>query len=146
MNSLVNLGFNQREAPRGATCQRQFLFQSRILTAGLAALLSSLPDYAVGVVFSNSPPMLAARSGQTATLLPSGKLLVAGGITNVDLTTATTELYEPSTGIWTVTGSMNADRAHHTATVLPNGQILVSGGHASGTGALSSAELYDPAL
>ena len=78
----------------------------------------------------------------TATLLPNGKVLVAGGFGGAfSLTSA--ELYDPATGVWTATGSMNIGRDSHTATLLPNGQVLVAGGfdnHGSVT-----AELYDPA-
>ena len=47
------------------------------------------------------------------------------------------ELYDPSTGVWTITGNMNNARYYHTASVLTNGKVLVAGG-----GSLNSAELY----
>ena len=81
----------------------------------------------------------------TATLLPNGQVLVAGG-SNGSLGTslASAELYDPATGAWTVTGSLDTARALHTATLLRNGQVLVVGGSFDcSTGA--SAELYDPA-
>ena len=82
------------------------------------------------------------RDTHTATLLPNGKVLVAGGDDNgVPLSSA--ELYDPATGMWSQTGSMSQARDSHTATLLPNGKVLVAGGH--GAGSLSSAELYDPA-
>ena len=59
----------------------------------------------------------------TATLLQTGKVLVAGG---EGLTNA--ELYDPATGTWTDTGSMSTVRYLHTATLLPNGKALVAGG------------------
>jgi hypothetical protein len=75
-------------------------------------------------------------------LLPNGKVLVAGGYNGSFLTSA--ELYDPASGSWTATGSLNTARYLHTATLLPNGKVLVAGGSASG-GYLASAELYDPA-
>src|SRR5205823_31321 len=55
------------------------------------------------------------------------------------------ELYDPSTGTWTNTGSMSGARGNHTATVLPNGKVLVAGGHNESTGlTIATAELYDP--
>jgi N-acetylneuraminic acid mutarotase len=83
----------------------------------------------------------------TATLLPNGQVLVAGGIAgdiqNPGENQTGAELYDPATGIWTATGSMSVAHSHHTATLLPSGQVLVAGGY-SGSNALS-AELYDPA-
>ncbi|HJW22465.1 MAG TPA: kelch repeat-containing protein [Candidatus Limnocylindrales bacterium] len=84
--------------------------------------------------------------GHTATLLPNGKVLVAGGRgapTETIVGLASAEVYDPATGTWTATGSMSEDRMDHTATLLPNGEVLVAGGGDSG--ALASAQLYDPA-
>src|SRR5207248_236803 len=80
-----------------------------------------------------------ARSSHTATLLPTGQVLVVGGrnSTTDDLTSA--ELYDPGTGVWTAT-SMAKIRYWHTATLLANGQMLVAGGFGQGNAA--SAELY----
>ena len=83
-----------------------------------------------------------ARAGQTATLLPSGKVLVAGGNNTSVLNSA--EVYDPATGTWTATGSMLMPRSRHTATLLPSGEVVVAGGVRNG-GALRSTELYDPA-
>ncbi len=95
-----------------------------------------------------------AFSRRTATLLPSGKVLVAGGV-GLDngimpVSVNSAELYDPATGTWTTTGSLNTGRAYHTATLLPSGKVLVAGGQAfSGPlnyfAELNSAELYDPA-
>ena len=87
--------------------------------------------------------MATARYDHTATLLPNGQVLVAGGFGGNYLASA--ELYDPATGLWTATGSMAAARFCHTVTLLPNGQVLVAGGFNDASGALASAELYDPA-
>jgi Galactose oxidase, central domain len=61
--------------------------------------------------------MGTARQYHTATLLQSGKMLVAGGVgTSGDLSSV--ELYDPSTGTWTATGSLGTARRNHTATLL----------------------------
>jgi hypothetical protein len=83
-----------------------------------------------------------ARDGHTATLLDDGKVLVAGGYNNGDLTS--TELYDPGTGTWMSTGSLNIARHGHTATLLADGRVLVAGGHSNTGGDLTSAEIYDP--
>jgi Galactose oxidase, central domain len=93
--------------------------------------------------------MATVRSLQTATLLPSGQVLVAGGLIGISATgvasyTGAAELYNPATGQWTVTGSMTTPRAAHAATLLANGQVLVAGGLNSSGSTLASAELYDP--
>jgi len=99
-------------------------------------------DPATGVWTATTNSPADARWDHTATLLQSGKVLVAGGNINVspyDLSSAA--LYNPLTGAWTATGSMVVGRDLHTATLLPSGQVLVAGGF----GGSNSAELYDPA-
>ncbi len=95
------------------------------------------------VSFNKTGSLTTAREAHTATLLPNGKVLVAGGYmggnNGVDL--ATSELYDPATATWSATGSLVTARSYHTATLLPNGKVLVVGGF----GALASAELYNPA-
>ena len=72
--------------------------------------------------------MGTARDAHTATLLPSGQVLVAGGSNLTDRYLSSAELYDPATGTWTATGSMGTAREDHTATLLPSGQVLVAGG------------------
>jgi hypothetical protein len=90
-----------------------------------------------------------ARGTHTATLLSSGKVLVAGGRPrfsgqngNPRITTA--ELYDPDTGIWTPTGTLHTGRSDYTATLMPNGEVLAAAGFNDG-GQISSAEIYNPA-
>jgi Galactose oxidase, central domain len=85
------------------------------------------------------------RFSQTATLLPNGKVLIAGGMERNGKWDASAELYDPRSGSFVATGSMSVSRACHTATLLPEGKVLIAGG-SDGSGAnLSTAELYDPA-
>ena len=91
--------------------------------------------------------MIEGRALHTATLLPDGTVLVAGGLpSDGSAMAASAEVYDPRTGSWTATGGMIEGRATHTATLLDDGSVLVTGG-GSGlfeAGTLSSAELYDP--
>jgi hypothetical protein len=86
--------------------------------------------------------LTARRAGQTATLLPNGKVLVAGGYYSGASSTA--ELYDRAAGTWTATGAMSTARYYHTATLLPNGKVLVAGGQGSSSYP-TNTELYDPA-
>ena len=86
--------------------------------------------------------MSTARLRPTTTLLPDGKVLVAGG--RAGSYQSSVELYDPATGTWSSAGNMSTARFGHTATLLPNGKVLVAAGD-SGSGYQSSAELFDPA-
>src|ERR1041385_449762 len=111
-----------------------------------AALILTYPCTGAPFTFTYTASLSTARSGYTATLLQSGKVLVAGGQDSSGIL-ATAELYDPATGKWTATGSLNTGRRFHTATLLPNGKVLVAAGFDNNTNldGLVSAEIYDPA-
>jgi hypothetical protein len=88
----------------------------------------------------------SARKSHTATLLPNGKVLVAGDNSGA-VVLDSAELYDPSTGTWSDAGRMNVARSERTATLLNNGKVLICGGDIPAAGppsATATAELYDP--
>lgn len=87
--------------------------------------------------------MTTQRAAHTATLLPGGKVLVAGGFAGGGSSLASVEVFDPATSTFASAGNMNAARAGHTATLLPNGKVLIAGGYDGSY--LASAEVYDPA-
>jgi hypothetical protein len=129
------------------------LSDGRVLIAGghrfnhpaSAIATAEIYDPATGV-FTSTGSMNVSRQDHTATLLPSGRVLIAGGYNQSQTGLETAEIYDPATGTFAPTGSMAAGRGNHTATLLGNGKVLIAGGHAGFPGgSLASAELYDPA-
>lgn len=131
------------------------LSNGKVLVAGGDALgnpgsvaLAEVFDPATGL-WEPAGPMLAARSDQTATRLPDGKVLVTGGRQSPkapgDPALASTEVYDPSTRVWSAGPPLAAARSNHTATVLPDTRVLVAGGRGRGDeSSIASSEIYDP--
>jgi len=109
-----------------------------LLLTLMVILSASVPTAQAAGAWSYTGSLNINRSYHTATLLPDGRVLVAGGNSGGE-----NEIYDPTTGQWTFTGSLTTARTSHTATLLPNGKVLVVGGYANGYA--KSAELYDPA-
>ena len=96
--------------------------------------------------FSPTGSMAVARTTQSATLLASGLVLIAGGQTGTSRVVASAELYDPSTGKFSPTGSMTQVRGRQSAIALADGRVLVLGGLDNSSVSLASAELYDPVI
>ena len=117
----------------------------RWLTIGFAAFRiallmvadSAATSEAVGS-FTPTGSMAGARHEHTATLLPDGRVMVAGGLLApprcCPVALATVELYEPSAGFFSSTGSMAVAREGFTAALLPSGKVLVAGGTSAAVG------------
>jgi hypothetical protein len=89
--------------------------------------------------------MGAVRTSFTATALPDGDALVAGGDV-AGAATSSAELFNPATDTFTATGSMITSREYGTATLLPSGEVLVAGGeNSSGASAARSCSTRRPA-
>jgi WD40 repeat protein len=112
--------------------------------------------------FTVTGNMTTARLYQTATLLPDGKVLIAGGMDGQSNPLATAEVYDPRSGTFTATGNMTVARGAPapraglpivgkdislpdgpTATLLPDGKVLIAGGYDRESHLLATAELYD---
>src|SRR5436305_558404 len=94
-----------------------------VIALSIALLLTVEPLSAVAAgSWSPTGSMSTARGVHTATLLTSGKVLVAGGTGNGFTQLASAELYDPIAGSWVTTGSMSTARREHTATLLVSGK------------------------
>jgi hypothetical protein len=87
--------------------------------------------------------MSTQRAAHTATLLPDGQVLIAGGFAGDENSLASAELFDPVSKSFAVVANMNSSRSGHTATLLANRKVLIAGGYNGSY--LTSAELYDPA-
>src|SRR5437588_3053271 len=88
------------------------------VTSHVSAVMAQSPG-----TFTPTGNMTTPRAEHTATLLLSGKVLIAGGessLSSFSTGLATAELYDASTGAFTATGDTTTPRAWHSATLLPN--------------------------
>ncbi|HEX4826333.1 MAG TPA: putative Ig domain-containing protein [Candidatus Polarisedimenticolaceae bacterium] len=111
-------------------------------------------NYSVTVSTCTLPPawtqaasLAAARQGHTATLLPAGKVLVAGGNGSSNPASALSScvLYDPAAGTWSPTGPLTTARGGQKAVLLIGGKVLVAGGTDVSGFAVAGAEIYNPA-
>ena len=153
----VHTGCAGAPVPPGGTCTVAVRFAPSSTSLRTAAISVSdnapLSPQGVPVTgFGGGPdawtpvgPMISAREHFTATLLPGGKVLMAGGQTVTGSSLASAELYNPATRSFSATGSLHTARSYPAAALLPDGKVLVTGGLSDNFISLSSAELYNPA-
>jgi hypothetical protein len=130
------------------TVSGQVLIAGGFTAAGASATpTAELYNPATNTFTATTGSMTTPRYGHTATVLPNGQVLIAGGRSeNSGLGfLSSAELFNPATGTFTATGSMTTARVSHSATLLGNGKVLIAGGKSDGTTYLNTAELYDPA-
>ncbi len=126
----VNGTFTPTAAPCDASGTQTLLADGRVLvTLGDYAELFDPLTGTCGTRMS----MTTTRVWHTATRLPDGKVLLAGGQGEISA-----ELFDPVTSTFTVTGSMGKERYGHAATLLPDGRVLITGGSGNNT-----SELYE---
>ena len=132
------------------------LNNGKVLIAGGDAGLASLPtntaeifDPLTQTFTPLTSVMSVSRAYHTATLLPNGKVLLAGGVfsTSQPYYTETTDLFDPATNTFTAGPSMALARVGHSATLLPGGKVLIAAGlNSVSLPESNTAELYDPVL
>jgi len=109
---------------------RLFLVASAVGSFAVAAAAfypSSQSTSRVGSI-SAGATMLEPRSGHSATLLPDGRVLIAGGMRRNQDFYKSAELYDPATGKFQPTGEMNERRVGQIAVLLQSGRVLIAGG------------------
>src|SRR5215467_12208695 len=114
MKSLMNTGYVKLSFA-GITSGEGNCHSPRLkaLPLGLALLIFSwlAAPKTAAAIYSNATSLISARGNHTATLLPDGRLLIAGGQTNGGFTLSSAEVYNPATSVWSMIGSMNDSRA-----------------------------------
>jgi hypothetical protein len=122
--------------------------------SGGAAELYDPTTRAFTIIAGAPPPVIQPSVGAhldgTATLLPTGQVLLAGGehVTGgiPESVTATAEMYDSTTGAFTLTTPLPSPLAGQTATVLADGRVLVAGGSSTDPlgGTSTTAYLFTP--
>ncbi len=132
-----------------------------ICGGGTGLLLAQVADQTTEIYdpltdsWAYGPVMNVPRSLHTATQLPNGKWLLAGGVGINNDPQAACDIYDPVLDTFTASAPMLVPRMGHTATLLANGKVFVTGGLRALTvtptqlsavhDATNLTELYDPA-
>jgi hypothetical protein len=118
-----------------------------IVVGGSSAFNNSAPIMSAEVYdpatngWTDAADLSTARLLHTASVLPSGKVLVTGGSsTTASLNSA--EIFDPIQNVWSAVQNMGTARQYHTASVLPGGKVLVAGGLIDAATSAKSAELF----
>jgi len=104
--------------------------------------------------FARAGVMTTARNRHTATLLPDGRVLIAGGTGSrvkdfIDPAVPSIEVWDPATQAFSDLANLETARGAHTATLLRDGTVLIVGGwtgldKGEPTGFAADAELVAP--
>ena len=99
-----------------------------------------------GTTVSRVEDLDEARDAHAAVPLADGRVLVVGGFAaEGSAPLASAEIFDPSSGRWTTTGSLALGRGGHAAALLGDGRVLVAGGWVGPSTYTDSTEIFDPA-
>ncbi|MFZ1375542.1 MAG: kelch repeat-containing protein [Geothrix sp.] len=111
-----------------------------LVVGGSLTSVAELYDPAAGTFTATAGTLVLQRDRlHAAVLLPTGKVLISGGVGS-GVVLAANELFDPANGTFAATGSMTTSRRIHTATLLGTGKVLLAAG--LGGTYLFTAELY----
>ncbi|MFH1726476.1 MAG: kelch repeat-containing protein [Elusimicrobiota bacterium] len=143
-HSAVLLPNGDQMMPGGRSCDSASDYSAFNFTAksGVLVYIYLGPE---GTAGRQTAGLSRKRSNHTSTLLPDGRILVAGGSDGVQVRPES-ELFDAAAETWSDSGIMKLARSHHSATLLPNGTVLAAGGFtsAASTGTTNRAETYFP--
>lgn len=112
---------------------------TRAVASTLALVILASPS-AIGTTGASTPTgSMSAGRGSAAVAIVANMVLVAAG----DVPSSSAELFDPGTGTFSVTGTLNAARAGAAVVGFVDGRVLIAGGW-DGSAAVRTAELYDP--
>ena len=106
----------------------------------LAAVLALISATGFAATITPVGPMVVARQEHTATLLPDGTVLIAGGVDD-PFAALKEEIYDPHTQQFHAIGAMISPRVGHAAVSLPDGRVLLVGGVRATN---ANSEIYNP--
>ncbi len=128
----------------GGAGMRCVVIAAAVLTIALGPASSAADETSVPGAFASAGSLEQTRSSHTATLLPDGRIFLAGGADPKGRPLSSTELWDPEAASFVRSGPLGSPRTGHTATRLTDGRILVVGGD-DGKGSVATAETWDPA-
>lgn len=111
----------------------------------LGALIPGRADAPPDTFVATGSLVDGGRDTHSAVRLTDGRVLVIGG-SRADHaeSKASSETYDPTSGLWSLSGTMSTPRNNTTANVMPDGRVLVAGG-GNGAPVFASTEIWNPA-